>query len=316
MRPWSESRRARAARQRVHPWNGGASQWAPVPHLQHRSAIRWHIAPNRACHARPPQQNSPRSEPSVETRQRSRGAECHASLGLVLLPNPCAVWNQTRLDAGLLCADELVMEEGVRSRDAVVREPRLEVQLGASQSRSPVLVAYRRRVPASPPSATVVKVLSRLAAIWRCAWLESVTVRFVAPRRASLASSNARLRTIRLDERLRRRTRFLSEVLCHEAAHLVAFAKSGGKNQPHGPEWRALMKAAGCDPRVRLPAIGGGAPAPRTRLRPLQFEHVCPVCHARRFAARRMSAWRCSACLANGLDGTLDIRRVDAAESP
>lgn len=169
-------------------------------------------------------------------------------------------------------------------------------------------------VPGSVHRTTVTKVLARLSATWHVPWLESVTLAFVARRRASLGSSNARSRTIRLDERLRRRPALLAEIVCHEAAHLVAFARSNGRARPHGPEWRRLVLAAGYDPRAQLPPLSSPPPAaPPNRPR---FEHVCPVCHARRVASRRVLRWRCASCIADGLDGTLEIRRVEAPRSP
>ena len=44
----------------------------------------------------------------------------------------------------------------------------------------------------------------------------------------------------------------LLEVLCHEIAHL-AVRDLHGRCQPHGPEWAALVRAAGFKPRRRIP---------------------------------------------------------------
>ena len=42
----------------------------------------------------------------------------------------------------------------------------------------------------------------------------------------------------------------ISEVLAHEAAHLVVAVRHGAA-APHGPEWSALMESAGFPPRAR-----------------------------------------------------------------
>jgi predicted SprT family Zn-dependent metalloprotease len=42
-------------------------------------------------------------------------------------------------------------------------------------------------------------------------------------------------------------------VLCHELAHLAARERHGDRIRPHGPEWKALMRAAGYEPKTRLP---------------------------------------------------------------
>ena len=44
----------------------------------------------------------------------------------------------------------------------------------------------------------------------------------------------------------------VQEVLCHEAAHVAAYHLHGTSIRPHGPEWKALMLAAGYPPTVRF----------------------------------------------------------------
>jgi hypothetical protein len=39
------------------------------------------------------------------------------------------------------------------------------------------------------------------------------------------------------------------------------------------------------------------------------YDHWCPVCQSSRQARRPVKAWRCAACVAVGLDGTLEITR-------
>ena len=73
---------------------------------------------------------------------------------------------------------------------------------------------------------------------------------------------------------------------------------------------RALMQAAGFAPRAKLPAnlvpnvlLHRGQPK---RL----WEHRCPVCHASRVARRRVPRWRCAACRATGLEGSLTVTEM------
>jgi SprT protein len=102
----------------------------------------------------------------------------------------------------------------------------------------------------------------------------------------------------------------LHEVLCHEAAHVAAVELHGSGIRPHGPEWKALMAAAGFGPRVRIP-VGEVDPllrqvGPAGRL----WEHRCPVCQMRRLAGRPVRQWRCAACTHAGLEGRLVISRT------
>ena len=102
----------------------------------------------------------------------------------------------------------------------------------------------------------------------------------------------------------------LEEVLCHELAHLAARELHGLHIRPHGPEWKALMRAAGFEPRIRLP-LPASAPNPRPRRRRQRYLylHRCPICQLSKTAKRAVRQWRCAACLGAGLDGTLDITR-------
>jgi SprT protein len=102
----------------------------------------------------------------------------------------------------------------------------------------------------------------------------------------------------------------LHEVLCHELAHLAARELHGPRIRPHGPEWKALMRAAGYDPKTKLPSPDG---APRRRGRRSRYVylyvHRCPVCQLSRTAKRVVRRWRCAACVDAGLPGELVITR-------
>lgn len=127
----------------------------------------------------------------------------------------------------------------------------------------------------------------------------------------TLARCWPRTGRIELSARALRMPARLPELLCHEAAHLAVFALHGPDCRPHGPEWQALMRQAGFEPRATLVSacrVMRPKPAPVSA----RYEHVCPVCHTSRTAKRPVPRWRCAACVAAGLDGTLTIRRRSA----
>jgi SprT protein len=100
----------------------------------------------------------------------------------------------------------------------------------------------------------------------------------------------------------------IREVLCHEAAHVAAYLRFGQGRRPHGPEWAAMVTAAGYVPGRRLIAPDQPGRAPK-RASSLAYEHVCPVCQHTRLARRPVPAWRCADCVAAGLEGKLIIQR-------
>ena len=106
----------------------------------------------------------------------------------------------------------------------------------------------------------------------------------------------------------------LREVLCHELAHVAVHVLNGRRSRPHGPAWAGLMRAAGFEPRARLPCHEIGLPLPRKRRRRRRYLylHRCPVCRMERIARRSMRRWRCAACVESGLDGKLEIWRLPA----
>jgi predicted SprT family Zn-dependent metalloprotease len=104
----------------------------------------------------------------------------------------------------------------------------------------------------------------------------------------------------------------LDEVLCHELAHLAARERHGERIRPHGPEWKALMRAAGFNPRARLPAPPNAPkrkPPRRRRRRRYWYLHRCPRCQLARAGKRVERRWRCAACFTAGLEGILDVFR-------
>lgn len=103
----------------------------------------------------------------------------------------------------------------------------------------------------------------------------------------------------------------LEEVLCHELAHLAAREHHGDRIRPHGPEWKALMRAAGYEPKTRLPLPKSltKAASPKRSRHDWHYIHRCPVCQRTHVARRSMRRWRCRACVDAGLDGILTITR-------
>ena len=124
--------------------------------------------------------------------------------------------------------------------------------------------------------------------------------------RRALGLTRVDTRRVRLNPVLiNTNNKLLDEVLCHELAHIVVYARFGKKAKPHGPEWAALMRQAGYRPRIRINI--GDEKLPRSIKK---YEHLCPVCQLIRYARRPMSRWRCVRCIDAGLDGRLHIRSV------
>jgi predicted SprT family Zn-dependent metalloprotease len=106
----------------------------------------------------------------------------------------------------------------------------------------------------------------------------------------------------------------LHETVCHEVAHAAVFELHGRRVRPHGKEWKALMRAAGFEPRARVSARELNSLAPTVGSRRARWEHRCPVCHMRRTAGRPMREWRCAGCYDRKLDGRLNIVKVLASD--
>lgn len=152
---------------------------------------------------------------------------------------------------------------------------------------------------------------------WERKWhvpglVESLSIRFSARLRATLGRSEPKTGRVLLHTLLREAPKsMLREVLCHEAAHVAAYRLYGKRIQPHGAEWKALVRLAGYSPTVRH-SLGSASRARRSRER-FTTVHTCPVCQTRRFARRPVPRWRCAECVAAGLDGHLEITRTVAS---
>lgn len=150
------------------------------------------------------------------------------------------------------------------------------------------------------------KLIRRLARKWRVPSLVDTTVEWSHRLTRSLGLAFPERMLIRLDVRLRdpRYASTLQEVLCHELAHLAVYVLHGRDAAMHGLEWRRLIEVAGNEPRmgIHIPELVSRNSAF------VRYEHFCPKCHAKRFAKRRQTTWRCVACRRLGLEGLLIIR--------
>jgi predicted SprT family Zn-dependent metalloprotease len=188
--------------------------------------------------------------------------------------------------------------------------------------RAPAYDAFvrtQRHIAAGPracsDSWSVVVPADRFA-VWGELWgiadlAERVTVSVCHRMRRSLgrcvpAQGTIRLSAVALDAP----PEVLAEVLCHEAAHVAVHVLHGAVCQPHGPEWAALVRMAGFEPRTGLPFEHRNDPFQRQSHSDLTYEHRCPVCQSVRLARRPVRRWRCANCVATGLDGRLEITRT------
>jgi predicted SprT family Zn-dependent metalloprotease len=148
---------------------------------------------------------------------------------------------------------------------------------------------------------------------WASAWSLSdlpsmVRVAFSERLTRALGRCTPETGSIRLNRKLAKaEPRILREVLCHEVAHVAVWHAHGHSARPHGPEWRELMALAGYEPRAKwvrmLDALSDRRPGREFTI----YDHVCPVCGSSWRAKRRVSTWRCGACLDAGFEGRLEV---------
>jgi len=153
--------------------------------------------------------------------------------------------------------------------------------------------------------------LSRLGTVWSCAALvDRTTVRFSTRLTQSVARADVARSVVTLSASLLSDSKVLDEVLCHEVAHLVAHARVGRAEPPHGPTWQELVRQGGHVPALRISLLArtseSQSQAPASR----RFVHRCLVCSFIRVSRRRMPHWRCRDCVDAGLDGTLAIQEA------
>ena len=156
---------------------------------------------------------------------------------------------------------------------------------------------------------TIRELLEDCGARWGLrGFAESVRVEWGRGFRRSLGRVHLERRVVRLSPELAAApTVVLLEVLCHEIAHLAVRDLHGSGCRPHGPEWMALVRAAGFEPRRRMPWAEPSPPSRSVAARRRPYIHRCPVCQLQRIAWRPVRQWRCAACVGAGLSGRLEI---------
>ena len=168
-------------------------------------------------------------------------------------------------------------------------------------------------------------VLRRVGDLWEFPQLAETTRVEVSTRMTrSLARVRPDTRVIRIAQPvIEGPPASLEEVICHEAAHIVAHSQATQRIRPHGREWAALMEQAGYPPRARVDARllgiempaqqGRGANAggrDRRRKRYI-YDHRCPVCQNHRTSGRVVRSWRCGPCVDAGMKGELVVTRFE-----
>ena len=158
------------------------------------------------------------------------------------------------------------------------------------------------------------QLVARWAHTWQLPGLETrVRVEWSERLTRSLGRAIPARRIVRLSEALRRRPQLFKQVLCHEVAHVAAWELARRREDPHGPTWKALVRAAGYDPVLRV-ALRKPAASSRAKRPPFaRWIHRCPVCQFRRVGRRPVPEWRCARCVESGLEGDLLITRKAAA---
>jgi predicted SprT family Zn-dependent metalloprotease len=165
-------------------------------------------------------------------------------------------------------------------------------------------------VARSTPAAEAVGLLEELSSCWDAPGLaRAVRVTFSARLTHNFGHCKADTGDITIASRIVSHPDVLAEVITHEAAHVEVWRRHAAHAASHGPEWRALMVAAGFVPRRCLPPLPGDPPSGRRAGH--AYLHRCPVCAAQRMGGRPVRRWRCVACHAAGRGGLLEIIRVN-----
>jgi predicted SprT family Zn-dependent metalloprotease len=168
-------------------------------------------------------------------------------------------------------------------------------------------------------SRNIGRILRQLATLWKAPALVDIPVTLNPRLSRSLGRLGGRPWRIELGPRALVSEKRLREVVTHEGAHAALALKAGtSQPAPHGPEWRRLMaiagypQATGAHWHCHSPAGQGPQQKQQPKPKPqpaITYDHWCPVCQSSRQARRPVKAWRCAACIAAGLDGTLEITR-------
>jgi predicted SprT family Zn-dependent metalloprotease len=153
------------------------------------------------------------------------------------------------------------------------------------------------------------KLIRRWARRWGAPELaKQITCEWSSRLRRSLGRAYPERNLIRLSLLLKESqyASLFEEVLCHEAAHVATFRYHGNRATSHGPEWEELVRLAGYEPR-RCYTTDDLVPESQD-LESIRYEHICPVCQAKRIAKRPQPQWCCVGCQNAGLEGELIIQ--------
>jgi predicted SprT family Zn-dependent metalloprotease len=159
-------------------------------------------------------------------------------------------------------------------------------------------------------SGTLWRRIGQWLELWGIPGFETlVRIRYNPRLRTTIARWVTRQKTVEVGRRFKQDRRRRAEVLCHELAHAAVTAIYGSTVQPHGPEWRDLVRLAGFELRAsesrvrsqKMPTRNGNESPPL-------YEHRCPVCQSVRFGRKPAASWRCLECVRAGLTGQLRIR--------
>jgi predicted SprT family Zn-dependent metalloprotease len=140
--------------------------------------------------------------------------------------------------------------------------------------------------------------------------LQKISLRRNDLLRATIARWRQKTKCIELGPQFFRLTKRQDAILCHELAHAAAIQIYGNGVAPHGPEWHALVKAAGFSPSPSIKASKARS-AGVHKTASISYEHRCPVCHAVRYAKRQIRQWRCGECSQHGLAGLLTVTKME-----
>jgi predicted SprT family Zn-dependent metalloprotease len=158
--------------------------------------------------------------------------------------------------------------------------------------------------------------IARSAKRWLQTWGErwgqpdiadQVSISMSTRLRSSWGRVSTKTGRITIKAELALRPKIFKLVLCHEVAHVVASARVGRAEGPHGETWQRLVRIAGLSPSSTMlgPIESGRGPSSNV------FLHVCMVCNFSRLARRKMTQWRCADCVAAGQDGELTITLLE-----
>jgi predicted SprT family Zn-dependent metalloprotease len=151
--------------------------------------------------------------------------------------------------------------------------------------------------------------VKKWARLWQVPSLARVEITTNFRLRTCLGRCFPKLNRIELNSALLEKKRArLNEVLCHEAAHIAAYALAPDQSRVHGRQWALLMTAAGFQAETKIPGHKCAEHPRKDEIRDEVFEHYCPVCRFTRIARRPVSRWKCRTCVYAGLSGDLKIR--------